>query len=412
MRDFFLEAFRQLGGVIQAVEAGRYLIAQVPQSLRSRRTQRRYPRVCFDKAHVAGSRRAEMITPSHALFAATCDALLARDGAVLDRGALLVDEQDGGKDARALLAIESAIGDGTGVFSRRLHFIELDGRGLAREAGPAPHLDYRSANANERARIGHTLDKGWLADGLHERADSYARDSLLPAHVDEIAAPRLERLDKTEQAVRQRLNREIRHWDSEQRRLRQLEMDGKPTRISSQRARQWAADLHARLHERLAEIQRERQVWAMPPVIRAAAIVVPAGMLSQSTQVHGTRQSERIAMQAVMDAERRLGFEPRDVSAENRGYDIESYDATSDRTRHIEVKGRRADAATVTLTSNEVRTACNEPDRYILAIARIADGRVSELRYVRDFPFQPPPFYRVSENVRLTDLAPYSSAPA
>ena len=240
VRDFFLEAFRQLGGVIQAVEAGRFHIAQAPQSARSRRTQRRYPRVCFDKAHVAGSPRAQLITPSHALFVATCDALLARDGAVLDRGAVLVDEQDGGMDARALLAIETAIGDGTGVISRRLHFVEMDGRGVAKEAGPAPHLDYRSASDEERARIRQAINTGWLEDGLHDRAESYARESLLPAHFDEINSPRLERLDKTEQAVRQRLHREIRHWDSEQRRLRQLELDGKTPRISSQRARQWA----------------------------------------------------------------------------------------------------------------------------------------------------------------------------
>ena len=69
-----------------------------------------------------------------------------------------------------------------------------------------------------------------------------------------------------------------------------------------------------------------------------------------------------------------MGFEPRDVSAENRGYDIESYGDDPHRTRHIEVQGRRADAETVTMTNNEIRTACNEPDKYILAIARIADG--------------------------------------
>ena len=33
---------------------------------------------------------------------------------------------------------------------------------------------------------------------------------------------------------------------------------------------------------------------------------------------------ERLAMEAVMSVEHALGFEPRDVSADNLGYDIES----------------------------------------------------------------------------------------
>ena len=36
---------------------------------------------------------------------------------------------------------------------------------------------------------------------------------------------------------------------------------------------------------------------------------------------------ERISMEAVMAAERALGHDPRDVSAEKKGWDIESRDA-------------------------------------------------------------------------------------
>ncbi len=47
-------------------------------------------------------------------------------------------------------------------------------------------------------------------------------------------------------------------------------------------------------------------------------------------------------MENVIEAEKRLGFEPLDVSKENRGYDIESRIPGQGRLRFIEVKGRAA----------------------------------------------------------------------
>ncbi len=86
-----------------------------------------------------------------------------------------------------------------------------------------------------------------------------------------------------------------------------------------------------------------------------------------------------------MEAERRLGYEPRDVSEENRGYDIESSIPGTGRLRFIEVKGRINGARTVTITKNEILTGLNKPDDFILAIA-VIDGDTVEVRYVRN-PF-------------------------
>ena len=64
-------------------------------------------------------------------------------------------------------------------------------------------------------------------------------------------------------------------------------------------------------------------------------------------------------MNAVMERKRAVGHDPRDVSAEDRGYDIESRDAGIGHLRFIEVKGHRADAHTVTITRNEMLTVYN-----------------------------------------------------
>jgi len=66
-----------------------------------------------------------------------------------------------------------------------------------------------------------------------------------------------------------------------------------------------------------------------------------------------------------------LGYKPRDVSAEKCGYDIESRIPNTGRLRFIEVKGRIAGATTVTLTRNEILTALNKPDDFVLAVVEI-----------------------------------------
>ena len=125
----------------------------------------------------------------------------------------------------------------------------------------------------------------------------------------------------------------------------------------------------------------------MPPEICGAALVVPADWLQPEEEGDGKTVTAREntadaesravieakAMGAVMELERALGYEPQDVSAENRGYDIESRDPKTGRLRFIEVKGRRADAASITITRNEMLAALNGADAYILAVV-VVDG--------------------------------------
>ena len=124
-----------------------------------------------------------------------------------------------------------------------------------------------------------------------------------------------------------------------------------------------------------------------------------------------TEHSELLAMQAVIDVERRLGYEPRDVSQENRGYDIESSIPGTGRLRFVEVKGRVKGARTVTITKNEILTALNKPEDFILAIA-VIDGDAADLRYVRQPFTREPDFGATSVNYELAALLALSEEPA
>jgi hypothetical protein len=94
---------------------------------------------------------------------------------------------------------------------------------------------------------------------------------------------------------------------------------------------------------------------------------------------------ERLAMDAVIAAERTLGNVPRDVSGEKKGWDIESRDPASGHLRFIEVKGRHADARDVIITKNEILASLNAPEAYFLAIVRVDAGFAHAPVYVQRF---------------------------
>ena len=84
------------------------------------------------------------------------------------------------------------------------------------------------------------------------------------------------------------------------------------------------------MQRRMDEIQRERQLTPLPPVVLGGVLVVPVGLIRKMTGASGTSASQDTqaaaarARAAVMKVERELGFEPVDREFDKLGYDIES----------------------------------------------------------------------------------------
>ena len=240
----------------------------------------------------------------------------------------------------------------------------------------------------------------WLSGAVETQALGYAVRTLVPEHLAEIKTRRIVEIDKVEREVRARLTREINYWDARAARLREEERAGKEQRINAQNAEATAARLVERLHKRQAELDRERQISAVPPVLKGAALVIPAGLLKARLPAAATSEPkpdgfsedpiaramiEKLAMDAVMAAERMLGNEPRDVSAENKGYDIESRDPRAGRLRFIEVKGRHVDRRDLIVTKNEILALLNAPEAFVLAIVQVEGGFAREPVYAAIF---------------------------
>ena len=426
--EFFLEAFRFLGGTDRAREAGRWEIAHVPAAIRNRGRDlggrgtilNRYERITFEKTriNVPGLPAAEFVCPGHPLLDAVTDLMLERHKHLLRRGAVLLDENDSGDEPRALYYLEHTIDDARQTpaglprsASRQLQFVEIHRTSPPRPAGYAPYLDYRPLFPGEWESVGPALEQGWLRDDLAARASTFAIEQIVPQHLAEVKLRREGHVMKTLAAVRDRLTREIAYWDRRAEELRAQEEAGRQPKMNWLRARERADELQRRLERRAKELEEERRLQPRPPVIVGGALVVPKGLLArlsgegldEHTGDQALRdQVEAIAMSAVMKAERALGFEPRDVSAAKCGWDIESKDAAG-RLRFIEVKGRGADKRTVTITKNEILKSLNNADRFILALVRV-DGERTDLRYLRRPTSQAPEFAVTSVNYDLKAL--------
>ena len=437
---FFLEAFRGLGGAVHEREGKRYEIKHVPSLIRNRDRQigrgqpvlQRYERITFEKdlISLAGKPLAAFVCPGHPLLDSTLDLVIERHRDLLKRGAILVDDADPGEDPRALLYLEHAIRDARTdragnrrTVSKRLQFVEIEGDGAVRGGGYAPYLDYRPLTEAEiNALASHTFPD-WVRSNLEAQALEYAAIHLVPDHLGEVRRRKEELIAKTLAAVKDRLTKEVNYWDHRAAQLKDQELAGRVNaRLNSGLARQRADELAARLQKRTTELEQERKLSALPPVVLGGALVIPAGLLLRlrglpagepPTFALETERSERLSMQAVMDVERRLGYEPLDVSAENRGYDIESRIPGTGRLRFIEAKGRVRGAKTVTITKNEILTGLNKPEDFILAIGLIdGDSEAVELRYVRRPFTREPDFGATSVNYEMAALLAQSEEPA
>ncbi|MCB0160661.1 MAG: DUF3883 domain-containing protein, partial [Caldilineaceae bacterium] len=281
-----------------------------------------------------------------------------------------------------------------------------------RAAGDAPYLDYRPLTPAERERLRQDprfADGGaaLFDDDLDAAVRNHARVSLAPQHLEEVQARRLALIDKTHQAVRKRLTREINYWDQQAAKYRHQEAEGKRNaRLNRQLAEQRADRLEERLQSRERELDEERKLSASPPVIVGRALVVPIGLLLDEVPqaLLDTRITEQIAMHAVMQAEIDQGHQPVDVSAENRGYDIESLDVHTGRTRFLEVKGFGTDTRHIEVTHNEVIRALNIKEQFALVLVEVTAGTGGMPRYVWNPPLRDPANFEDAVKINVEKL--------
>jgi len=436
IRSFFSQAFQQLGGELRPREPGRYEITNVPAIIRERDRQitgrdrrnadpilRRYERVCFEKQFVrltdrVGAPMGSLLHPGHPLMQSVTDLVLEVHRNKLKQGAVLVDPSDMGLAPKVMFIIDHSVKEGADpvrVVSRRMQFVEIDPNGIAINAGWAPHLDLEPLAPADVALIEDVLAAPWIAKDLEQVALAHASTHLVPEHFDEVRARREKSVDKTLAAVHERLVKEINFWSDRYIKLQDDIAAGKDVRLTLENVRRTIDDLTARRETREKELLAMRHVISATPVILGGSLVIPAGLLLQrkgqpgwTADAAARARVEQIAMRAVMSAERALGHDVIDVSAEKCGWDVTSLPKALDGklppSRHIEVKGRAKGQTTITVTRNEILYGLNQTDKFILAVV-IVDGEQHEGPFYVRQPFTQEPDWAVTSiNLDLDQL--------
>lgn len=442
VRAFFLKALEALGGAAHPREAGRFEITHVPAAIRERdrritgRNRRehepvlkRYERICFEREAIQpldkpGLARAVLMHPGHPLMLSMSDMILEQHTNLLRQGAVLIDPSDEGLEPSLLFLLTHEIKSGDGaVLSKRIQFVRVAPDGTAMFAGWAPHLDLAPLPDGERGLLADVLKAPWLTAGQEARALALAAQSLVPEHYSDVAQRRIAHVEKTLQAVHQRLSKEIAFWQDRWLKLKEDGEAGKDVRLNLENARRTVAELEARLDARKKALQAMRHVVNGTPVVLGGALIVPAGLMGQlrgdeladpatatfAADAAARARIEQLAMTAVRQAEEARGCHVVDVSAAKCGWDLTSYppviDGKQPEPRHIEVKGRVKGASTVTVTRNEMLYAFNQGDKFVLAVALVGDDdAIDGPHYIRN-PFDREPGWGVASiNFSLSDL--------
>lgn len=431
-----------------------------------KQVRRNYPIVTFRQEPRAtkGRKPPELIHPGHPLLRAVVSLTLEREREVLKQGCILVDERDEGMEPRLVFGFRHSVFDGTvtpagapRLVSERFIYVEADRSGSVRNAGCAPHLSCRPLRADEPAPpqilsqpecaqllartgegtepTGASVEAGPSLETLERFALQHAAVHVGRQHREEVAAARLEQVSKVRRELETRLRSNIGYWEQRAQELRALESSGKATAaLNAQQAQRKAEELKSRLRSRLQELDKQAHISSGRPVVESGFLVVPRGLLRKIAArsrmalqppgaeldedgwaAHGCNGTERsnadaeaprrqLAVQLVLEDQRRRGREPLDRSAERLGYEIESRDPERGSVDFIKVFLPSDRKDTVLLSREEVMVACNSPEHFVLALVDLVDDTRGKLHYVWPRLREVPPFHEAYLALEVSHL--------
>jgi len=355
IEEFFLE-----GGPIAGISptSERPFVARVgrlPRQLleigrelepRYGRLGREYRRVAFDREVLEHEPTLEWVTPGHPLFEAVREEVWRRTQDDLRHGAVFFDLHR--EEPARLDVYDCQVKDGTGqTLHRRLFVVEATTNGFALRQptvfldlspgeGEPPPLAVGSREESERFLVEQALE-GFLEEVQEEREQEV---ETISRHV-EVSLDTL--IDRLQIQVGELMEQAARGDEGAAGRLAQAEdrLDELNARLERRReelTKQWQLVL--------ADLHHLGSAWVLPHPERTGVF---APMVSDPA-------IEAIAMREAMAYEEAHGWQPEDVSKENRGFDVLSRQRGGPGVRFIEVKGRAA-VGPVALTANEYRTA-------------------------------------------------------
>ncbi len=356
VEEFFRQAAPLAGLPTPRGRDGIYTIGRVPRSLQDvgQRLEprfgplaREYHRITFDRRRLSDDPTLEWVTPGHPLFEAVRERVWEEAQEHLRRGAVFYDPTR--TEPARLEVYAASVADGRGnTLHRQLFVVEVAASGEMRLRQPTLFLDLVPVRAEAPVNPPLPLDR--------ERVEAFLLEEGLVPFLETVRQERQRELETIARHVEVSLLTLIDRHQRQAAELLQRQARGEDVSLALREAERRLDELNERLERRREELARERELTIADVTPIGSALVLPDPERERLAPMVRDEEVERIAMEAAMDYERARGWEPEDVSAQDRGFDLLSRHPRSGQVRFIEVKGRAA-VGSVVLTRNEYKTA-------------------------------------------------------
>lgn len=427
--SFLGRALTYLGGEMSAMNDGYFQIPTVPAAIREYDrlngerqppVLRRYERIRFDRKPVSGrsAQTAEVAHPGHPLVRTCANMLLERLRPCLERGSVFVDTDETEGKPSVLMVLEHSIHRDLHQppISRRIQLIRCGRNGNVSELSWSDALEMQAY-----PQTGSHSRNSWQPQEIEELCVRTA-EHLAKEHLKDIEDRLTRQAESRTVTLRRQMLAEIDLWSRRYLDLRLRPPGNRQPAIQEENACNLAEALSQRLQEREEEAAATLRVVTGTPTVLGIAMIASPELQPEDSEhsfcadATARGRIERLAMRAVIEAERALGHMVHDVSAEKCGWDITAivhgHAEPVCIERRIEVKGRAKGQSTITVTRNEISQALDHPEQFILAVALVAtDDQIEGPYYIRN-PFeQKPDWAETSRNLDLDLLLKRAVSP-
>ncbi|NHW22821.1 MAG: DUF3883 domain-containing protein [Archaeoglobales archaeon] len=362
VEEFFKRASQKLNIKMEKREDGLWRISSVPSEIRNQphefkikfgEVQKDYAKISFDKDR-AFKTQAEFVAMGHPLLEAVVATVLQRYARSPEDGATFIDPE--GKMDGIIWFLEGEIKDGSNnVAGKRVFTVYQDKNNAFSFVNPAVLWDLRPGGEHSED-LEISLDKDAVASLIiNEGLEGYKRE-LLDSRLRDAEIKRKYGIGSLDLKICES-EEKISEYE-----IRRTKGENIPE-ATIQNEKRKREDLDHKKQRLQKEIEAEISLYHRYPRILGVVRVVPG---SFHADMVSDKEMERIGMDVAIEYERNNGRTPEDVSLQNLGYDIRSFDDNGNY-RYIEVKARAKEGA-VALTPNEWLMAQRLKDEYWLYI--------------------------------------------
>lgn len=361
--NFFNKAIFKAGGKIRKRKDGFSAIDSIPHEIRTIAEDdrfkkafgdlmKRYPKATFDKEMAFKNPDAEFICFGHPLFEGMMIYIDQKFSETLLKGATFFDPE-GFLDGY-IIFYEGEIKDGTGsVAGKRLFsFYVQDDKVISFPASVIWDLAEAIKQKQESVDIEH----------IKQLSQNKAIMEL-ESYKDELLKERIRQADIKQKYGFKSLDYLIIKLDGDLISLLARKEAGENVDLVIRNKEERKANYERALSELKIQIDKEKSLTMSMPQFKGIIRVLPETVVEP--EMRNDPEVERIGMQKSMKHERDHNRQPEDVSSQNLGFDIRSFDPINNKFRYIEVKARSTIAA-VSLTQNEWFKAIRFKDDYYL----------------------------------------------